>query len=165
MIRDATACDAAALAAIYQPHVLAGTATFETEAPDAAEMAARLAAVMAWIGPWLILEEDGAALGYAYVGPFRTRTAYRFTGETSIYLAPEACGRGLGTALLGALIEQARARGCRQLLAVIGDSANAASIRLHARHGFTETGVLRSVGWKFDRWLDVVLMQRELSSR
>lgn len=158
-IRDARPDDAAALAAVYAPHVLTGTASFETEPPTPAAMAARLAAVQDRGWPWLVAEVAGV-VGYGYCGPFHGRDGYRFTGETSVYLRDDARGRGIGGALLGALIARAEARGCRQLVAMIGDSGNAASIALHARHGFVHVGVLRGVGWKFGRWLDVVYMQR-----
>jgi len=161
MIRDAVPGDAAACAAIYAPHVLTGTASFEVEPPSSAEMAARLAKIRDSGWPWLVVEADGAVAGFAYVCQFRDRAAYAHTGETSIYLAVEAQRRGLGGQLLDALIVAAAARGCRQLIAVIGDAA-AASVGLHASRGFVHAGVLRGVGHKFERWLDVVYMQRSL---
>lgn len=159
--RDARADDAAAIAAIYEPYVLTGTATFEIEPPDAAAMAARVAAVQASGWPWLVAEADGL-LGWASACQFRDRAAYRFTGEVSIYLRGDAVRRGVGTALLTALVARAAASGARQLVAVIGDSANAASIGLHAAQGFVHAGTLHGVGHKFGRALDVVYMQRSL---
>ncbi len=162
IIRAATAADVAAMAAIYGPEVLGGTASFETEAPGAAEMAARLARVTAAGWPWLVAEADGAVLGYAYAAQFRDRPAYAATCENSVYVAASAQGRGIGSALLAALVEAARAAGFREMIAVIGDSGNAASRRLHAAGGFRDAGLLTNVGHKFGRWLDVVYMQRTL---
>lgn len=161
-IRPAVLADAAALAAIYAPHVLHGTATFEEEPPGPDEMAARLAAVAGRGWPWLVLEEDGCVLGYAYVAQFRDRAAYRFSCEDSIYLAPQALGRGHGGRLLDALLEASRAAGFRRMFAVIGDSANTASIALHARRGFAHAGRFDRAGHKFGRDLDIVFMQREM---
>ena len=112
--------------------------------------------------PWLVAEREGAVLGYAYANHFRPRRAYRFCLEDSIYLAPEAAGQGVGRMLLAELLAQCEARGARQMLAVIGDSANTASIAVHRTLGFEHTGQLKAAGWKFERWLDVVLMQRNL---
>jgi phosphinothricin acetyltransferase len=112
--------------------------------------------------PWLVACDQGGVAGFAYAGPYRPRPAYRYTVEDSVYLAPRAQRRGIGSALLESLIERCRARGHRQMIAVIGDAGNAGSIALHARAGFTDAGRLTRVGWKFDRWLDVVLMQRAL---
>jgi L-amino acid N-acyltransferase YncA len=163
LIRPSTDADLPAIAGIYAQAVLHGTGTFELEPPDAAEMARRRADVLGKGLPWLVAEAaDGAVLGYAYANHFRPRLAYRFCLEDSIYLAPQAQGRGVGTALLAELIGQCEARGARQMLAVIGDSANAGSIGVHRRLGFEHTGVLKASGWKFGRWLDVVLMQRPL---
>lgn len=161
-IRTAQAADAPALAQIYRHHVLHGTGTFEEVPPDAAQMRARHAAVQEGGHPWLVAEEDGPIIGYAYAKPYHTRSAYRFTLEDSIYIAPDAVGRGVGQALLAALIDAARASGARQMMAVIGDSANHASIRLHERHGFTPVGTAHAIGVKFGRPLDVVYMQRAL---
>ena len=161
-IRPARIADAAALAAIYAPHVLEGTATFETEPPDAAEMAARLARVTGAGWPWLVAEIGGVPMGYAYLTQLRERAAYRHSGETSIYLDARFHRRGVGRALLAALSEAARAADVRELFAVIGDSGNAASIGLHAALGFEQVGVLRRAGFKFGRWLDVVWMQKSL---
>jgi phosphinothricin acetyltransferase len=161
-IRAATPDDGAAMAAIYAHHVLHGTATFEEVPPDAAEIARRLDDIACRGLPYLAAEADGRLLGFAYAGPYRARSAYRFTLEDSIYLDPAATGRGLGRRLLERLIADATAAGARQLVAVIGDSGNAASIALHARLGFAHAGTLRSVGFKFGRWLDTVQMQRPL---
>lgn len=161
-VRPARSADAAALAAIYAPHVLEGTATFETEPPDAAEMAARLARVTGAGWPWLVAEIGGVPAGYAYLTQFRDRAAYRHSGETSIYLDARFHRRGVGRALLAALVEAARAADFRQLFAVVGDSDNAASIGLHAALGFEHAGLLRRAGFKFGRWLDVVYMQKSL---
>ena len=162
LIRDAQPEDAAAIAEIYAPHVLTGTATFETEPPTPAAMAARVAAVQGSGWPWLVAERDGALLGFASACQFRDRAAYRHTGETTIYLRPELLRQGIGSALLAALIARAQAAGARQLVAVIGDSANAGSIGLHDAHGFSRVGLLTAVGFKFGRWLDVVYMQRAI---
>ncbi len=162
LIRPCQAADLSDVAAIYAHAVLHGTGTFELEAPDLAEMQRRHADVRAKGLPWLVAESEGRVLGYAYANAFRPRPAYRFFLEDSIYLAPEAQGRGLGRLLLAELIARCTALGARQMLAVIGDSANAASIGVHRACGFEHTGVLKDSGWKFDRWLDVVLMQRTL---
>ena len=163
LIGPSNDADLDAITAIYADNVLRGTGTFELEPPDAAEMARRRADVLGKGLPWLVAQaEDGSVLGYAYANHFRPRLAYRFCLEDSIYLAPGARGRGVGTALLAELVARCEALGCRQMLAVIGDSANAGSIGVHRRLGFEHTGVLKSAGWKFDRWLDVVLMQRAL---
>lgn len=161
-IRPAAPDDAAALAAIYAPHVLDGTATFETEPPDAAEMGARLARVRQAGWPWFVAEVAGEIAGYAYLTQFRDRAAYRHSGETSIYLDARFHRQGVGRALMEALVEAARGADFRQLFAVIGDSGNAASIGLHAALGFERAGLLRAAGFKFGRWLDVVYMQKSL---
>ncbi len=163
MIRPATLADAAAIAAIYAPQVLAGTASFETEAPDAAEMAARLARVLDKGWPWLVWDAGSDLLGYAYASQFRDRAAYRSTCENSIYVAADAARQGVGKALLLALCDAARTAGFREMIAVIGDgSGNHASVGLHRACGFAEAGKLTNVGQKFGRWLDVVYMQRSL---
>lgn len=162
-VRPSNDADLPAITAIYADSVLHGTGTFELETPDEAEMARRRADVLSKALPWLVAESaDGQLLGYAYANHFRPRRAYRFCVEDSIYLHRDARGRGVGTVLLGELMRQCEAAGARQMLAVIGDSANLGSIGVHRRHGFQHTGVLKSAGWKFDRWLDVVLMQRPL---
>ena len=159
-IRPSTDQDLPAITAIYAHHVLNGTGTFETTPPTEAEMAARRADVLGKGLPWLVVEDAGEVLGYAYCQWFKPRPAYRFSAEDSIYLAPQAQGRGLGKTLLQALAQQAEAAGVRKLIAVIGDSANAGSRGVHGACGFTDVGVLRSCGWKFGRWLDVVLMEK-----
>jgi L-amino acid N-acyltransferase YncA len=161
-LRPAIAADAGALAAIYEPHVRKGTATFELEPPDAAEMERRWQDVTSRGMPSLVAVSDGEVLGYAYAAPYRPRPAYRFTVEDSIYVRAEASGKGIGRALLSALIDASERAGARQMIAVIGDSANTASIAVHATLGFRQIGMLASVGNKFARWLDVVLMQRAL---
>ena len=162
LIRPAVTADIPAIRAIYADAVLNGCASFELDPPDETEMTARMAKIRDAGLPWFVAEVDGRVLGYAYAGAYRPRPAYRFTVENSVYVDPAAKGRGLGRALLAALIETTTAMGYRQMLAVIGDSGNAASIGLHAALGFTHAGLLRSVGWKHGRWLDSVLMQRPL---
>jgi L-amino acid N-acyltransferase YncA len=163
LVRDATDADLEAVTAIYAEGVLTGTGTFELTAPDLAGMMARRAAILRLGLPWIVGEVDGVVVGYAYAGPFRTRAAYRYTVEDSIYVLASAHGRGVGKALLLELIARCEALGLRQMLGVIGDSANAGSIRLHAACGFTPMGAIEGVGWKFDDWLDVVFMQRRLN--
>jgi phosphinothricin acetyltransferase len=154
--------DAAALAAIYAPAVLHGTASFELEPPSASEMATRLMRVKSRGWPWLVHVTMGTVDGYAYVAQFRDRAAYRHCGETSVYVSPDAQRTGIGNALLMAVSSSARAAGFRQLIAVIGDSGNAASIGLHAACGFRQVGLLPQVGEKFGRTLDLLMMQRSL---
>ena len=161
-IRPSTDADLAAITAIYAWNVAHGTGTFELEAPDEAEMARRRADVLGKGLPWLVAERAGTVLGYAYANHFRPRRAYRFCLEDSIYLADGARGQGVGRVLLAELLARCQAAGARQVLAVIGDSANAGSIGVHRTLGFEHTGVLKSAGWKFGRWLDVVLMQKSL---
>lgn len=165
-VRDARDEDVPAMAAIYSQHVLHGLATFEVEPPDEAEMGRRLHDLTGHGFPWLVAETASEPLrgvvGYAYVGPYRARIAWRHTVEDSIYIHPDATGRGMGRLLLARLIEASAARGHRQMIAVIGDSANTASIAVHAACGFEPVGVLRDVGVKFGRWVDSVLMQRAL---
>lgn len=162
LIRPSTEADLSAIAAIYGDSVDTGTGTFELEAPGEAEMARRRDDVLSKGLPWLVAEVGGKVLGYAYANHFRPRLAYRFCVEDSIYLHRDARGRGLGTLLLAELMARCEAAGARQMLAVIGDSANAGSIGVHRRLGFQHVGTMKSVGWKFDRWLDVVIMQRAL---
>lgn len=162
LIRPSTACDLPLITAIYAWNVLNGTGTFELVAPDTAGMGRRRDDVLAKGLPWLVAEKNGGLLGYAYVNHFRPRPAYRFCVEDSIYLAADAVGRGVGRLLLAELVARSQAAGARQMLAVIGDSANVASIALHRALGFEAVGLLKSAGWKFDRWLDVVLMQKRL---
>jgi phosphinothricin acetyltransferase len=161
-IRPAADSDIASITAIYAHHVLHGTGTFETTPPDAKDMTARRADVLARGLPYLVLEDADAIIGFAYCNWFKPRPAYRFSAEDSIYLAPAAAGKGFGRLLLTELMAQAERCGVRQMLAVIGDSNNQGSIGVHRSCGFEHTGVLRSSGWKFERWLDVVLMQRGL---
>ena len=163
IVRAAVTNDLPAIQAIYAHHVLNGTGTFEEVAPDLVEMAARFAAVAQHKLPWLVAEMEGRVLGYAYATPFRPRSAYRFTVEDSVYVAPDAHRVGVGRRLLSELIAICEAVGNRRMLAVIGDSENQGSIHLHARSGFTHQGVLTGVGFKFGRWLDIVLMERRLN--
>jgi phosphinothricin acetyltransferase len=163
-IRASTAADLPAITAVYGWNVLHGTGTFELEAPDLAEMTRRRDDVLSKGLPWLVAERGGEVLGYAYANHFRPRRAYRFCLEDSIYLSDAARGQGVGKALLAELMARCEALGARQMLAVIGDSANAGSIGVHRSLGFEHTGLLKSAGWKFERWLDVVLMQRALGS-
>lgn len=162
LIRPSTLDDLPAITAIYAHAVLHGTGTFEIEAPDEAEMARRRDDVLSKGLPWLVAQVDDHVLGYAYANHFRPRRAYRFCLENSIYLAAQARGQGLGRLLLTELVGRCEAAGARQMLAVIGDADNAGSIGVHAALGFEHCGVLKAAGWKFDRWLDVVLMQRSL---
>jgi len=161
-VRAATEGDLEAVARIYEPHVLRGLATFEEVPPTAAEMGLRRAAVLELGLPYLVAEVDGVVVGYAYASVYRARAAYRHTIEDSVYLAEGMGGRGIGTALLAALIEGCEAGPWRQMLAVIGDSANQASIALHRRLGFEDKGTLRAVGFKLGQWVDTVFMQRPL---
>jgi phosphinothricin acetyltransferase len=162
VLREATDADTAAVQAVYAHYVRHSLATFEEEPPDAAEMARRRADIVGRGLPYLVAELDGMVKGFAYAGPYRLRSAYRFTLEDSIYVAPEALGRGLGRRLLFEIIGRSTALGYRQMVAVIGDSANAASIGLHGHLGFQPVGILRAAGFKFGRWVDSVLMQRPL---
>ncbi len=162
LIRPSVEADLPAITAIYGWNVAHGTGTFELEPPSEADMKQRRQDVLTKGLPWLVAERDGEVLGYAYANHFRPRLAYRFCLEDSIYLAPQAQGQGLGRLLLAELIARCEDAGARQMLAVIGDSANLGSIRLHHSLGFDHIGTMKSAGWKFDRWLDVVLMQRPL---
>ena len=163
-LRSSTPADVAACADIYREAVRNGTGTFELDEPDDAEMARRREAILAQGLPWLVAERGGAVLGYAYANQFRPRQAYRFCVEDSIYLSPAARGQGVGRLLLVELIGRCEALGIRQMLAVIGDSANQGSIRVHQACGFEHTGTFAAAGWKFERWLDVVMMQRRLGT-
>lgn len=164
VLRPATVSDVPDITAIYAHHVLTGIATFEEVPPDPAEMARRHAAVTGRGLPYLVAEEEGRVLGYAYAGPYRERSAYRYTVEDSVYLDPAAQRRGIGRALVVRLIEDCTAWGARQMLAVIGDSGNAGSVGLHTSLGFREVGTQRAVGFKFGRWVDTVTMQRSLGA-
>jgi phosphinothricin acetyltransferase len=161
-LRPATLADIPAIATIYAHAVKYGTATFEFEPPGEPEMADRFRALAGASFPYLVAERAGAVRGYAYAGPYRARIAYRYTLENSVYVAPDSHRQGVGRALMDALIAQSGALGFRQMIAVIGDSAQAASIALHRAAGFQMVGTFTAVGFKFDRWLDTVLMQRPL---
>ena len=163
IIRAAAESDADALAAIYGHAVLHGFGTFETEPPDAATMDARRREIQGYGLPFLVAEADGRVLGYAYAGPFRPRPGYRFTVEDSVYVAPDAVGRGVGRAVLAKVLDACEAYGLRQVVAVIGDSENAASIGLHRALGFEPAGVGRGFGHKHGRWVDIVWMQKPLN--
>lgn len=163
LVRDSMDADVAAIAAIYGHWVLHGLASFELEPPPVAEIGVRRASVLAAGFPYLVATgADGGVLGYAYANWYRTRPAYRFSCENSVYVAPSAVGLGVGRALLPALVARCESGGFRQMVAVIGDSGNAASIGLHAACGFQRVGLLPAVGWKFGRWVDSVLMVRTL---
>lgn len=161
-VRDADDADLAAVRSIYAHFVLHGLASFEEVPPEAAEIARRRQAVLARGLPYLVAETDGRVVGFAYAGTYRPRPAYRYTVEDSVYVAPDAGRRGAGRLLLATLIRRCEAAGFRQMVAVIGDSANAPSIGLHRALGFESAGVLKAVGFKFGRWVDSVLMQRAL---
>lgn len=161
-VRDARREDLPHVQRIYAHHVLHGLASFEETAPDLVEIARRHDAVVRQGLPYLIAEKGGAVLGYAYAAPYRPRPAYRYSLEDSIYVDEAAVGMGIGRMLLGTLVARCEALGYRQMLAVIGDSGNAGSIGLHAALGFKQAGVLRSVGFKFGRWVDTVVMERAL---
>lgn len=161
-VRTATEADIPAITAIYQPAVLTGTASFELDPPDHAEMLRRFRALTDSGFPYLVAEADGAVLGYAYAGAYRPRPAYRHSVENSVYVSPDAHRRGVGRILLAALIDVCTERGYRQMIAVIGDSANASSIGLHRSMGFRFSGTIHSVGYKHGRWLDSVIMQLPL---
>ncbi len=162
VIRQSLDSDMPAIQAIYAHAVLNGTGTFETEAPSVEEMSKRRAEVLSRQLPWLVAEAQGEVLGYAYANYFRPRLAYRFCVEDSIYLRDDQRGKGLGRLLLAELMARCEQAGARQMLAVIGDSDNKGSIGLHQALGFQPSGTLHQVGWKFGRWLDVVMMQRTL---
>jgi len=161
-LRPATLADIPAITAIYDHAVRHGTASFELEPPDEAEMTRRMQAVLDGKFPYLAADIDGRLAGYAYASLYRTRPAYRFTVENSVYVAPDMHRRGVGKALLQQLIEECTARGYRQMIAVIGDSDQAASIGVHKACGFEPAGNLKGIGWKFGKWLDTPLMQRTL---
>lgn len=161
-IRPSRDGDIATVAAIYGHHVLNGLGSFEETAPGAVEMGRRRADVLAKGFPYLVAERDGAVVGYAYCSQYRPRPGYRFSVEDSIYVAPELQRAGIGAALLPALIAAASAQGARQMIAVIGDSANIGSVALHRRFGFRPVGVIEAVGFKLGRWVDSVIMQRAL---
>jgi L-amino acid N-acyltransferase YncA len=162
IIRPAAEADFAAVAAIYAHHVRFGTASFETDPPPVEEMMRRWGEIVGKGQPYLVAEAAGEILGYAYAGTYRPRLAYQNTVEDSIYLHPDQVGRGIGSRLLPALIAACEALDYRQLVAVVGDSNNLSSIRLHQRCGFRLVGTLESVGYKYGRWLDSVFLQRSL---
>jgi L-amino acid N-acyltransferase YncA len=161
-VRPATAADLPAITAIYRHHVLHGLASFEVEPPDVEEMARRYAAIRELGLPYLVAENAGKVAGYAYAAVYRTRPAYRYTVEDSVYVDNAYAGHGVGSALMPALIDGCASAGRRQIIAVIGDSANHASIGLHEKFGFERVGLLPAVGYKFGRWVDSVLMQRDV---
>jgi L-amino acid N-acyltransferase YncA len=161
-IRVAKASDIAAITEIYAHHVLYGTGSFEIEPPDGEEMARRMEEIVSRGLPYFVAVDGNTVIGYAYAALYRTRVAYRFTLEDSVYVHHAHMGRGVGAALLARLIPACKEWGCRQLVAVIGDSQNTASVKVHERLGFQHSGVLRDVGFKFDRWIDTVMMQLPL---
>ncbi|WP_136069375.1 GNAT family N-acetyltransferase [Modicisalibacter radicis] len=163
-IRSVQDADLPAIQALYADHVRHGTASFELTPPTLDEMRARHSAIVGQGLPYLLAERDDDILGFCYATPYRPRPAYRYSVENSVYVAAGKHGQGIGSGLLAALIEACEKGPWRQMLAVIGDSANSGSIALHRRHGFEHAGTFRSVGFKFDRWLDTVLMQRSLGA-
>lgn len=163
IVRPSTTEDAPALADIYGHHVLHGFGTFEEVPPTAQDMAGRRQLIVERGLPYLVAEDAGKVLGFAYAGPFRPRAAYRYTVEDSVYVAPEAIGRGVGKAVLAGVLEACEAFGIRQVVAVIGDSENAGSIGLHAALGFEHAGVGKALGWKHGRWVDIVWMRKALN--
>lgn len=163
-IRPSRDTDVAAITAIYAHHVLTGTGTFEITPPTETDMVSRRQDVLSKNLPYLVVEDGEGILGFAYCNWFKPRPAYRFSAEDSIYLDPRAQGKGLGKLLLQELMAQAERAGVRKLIAVIGDSANQGSIGVHTACGFSHVGVLGACGWKFERWLDVVLMERAIGA-
>ncbi len=161
-VREAGTADLTLVQEIYSHHVRTGLASFELEAPDLAEIERRVQAVRGHGLPFLVADHDGRVAGFAYASPYRARPAYRYALEDSVYVAPRAGRRGLGSALLTELIRRAEALGYRRMIAVVGDSGNEASIGFHLRHGFKRSGTLPSVGFKFGRWVDSVLLERPL---
>jgi L-amino acid N-acyltransferase YncA len=162
VIRPSRETDVMEIATIYGYHVLHGLASFEEVPPELDEIASRRRDILARGLPYLVAERSGRVLGYCYAGPYRTRSAYRFTLEDSIYIDKAEVGRGLGRALLAPMLDRCAELGYRQMVAVIGGSETWPSIRLHSALGFTQAGVLPAVGFKFGRWVDIVLMQRAL---
>lgn len=163
VIRDATLEDLPAIAEIYAHHVLHGAGSFEEEPPSLETMAARFDAVRERGLPWLVAEVAGFVAGYAYARPYHERSAYRFTLEDAVYIAPDRARRGIGRDLLTETLARCAAGGCRQMVAVIGDSGNHGSVQLHRSLGFRHVGTLNRVGFKFGRWLDSVIMQKDLT--
>jgi L-amino acid N-acyltransferase YncA len=162
IIRSSIDADLPTITAIYGHHVLHGTGTFETEAPSEADMGVRRADVLAKGLPYIVAELDGKVVGFAYCNWFKPRPAYRFSAEDSVYVAHDLHAKGLGRALLAELAAAAERAGVRKLIAVIGDANNQGSVGVHRAAGFTDVGVLKSCGWKFGRWLDVVVMEKSL---
>lgn len=162
LVRPATASDLPAVAAIYSYYVKHSTSTFEIEDPGVAEITRRWSDISDRKLPFLVAEVNGVPAGYGYAGPYRQRRAYRFTVEDSVYIHPDYLRRGFGRQLLAAIIRECQAGGAQQMIAIVGDSANIASVRLHAAHGFRTIGTLEGVGLKFGRWVDTVIMQRSL---
>ena len=163
-IRPCEEDDVASITAIYAHHVLHGLASFEIVPPSESDMRQRRLEIIGQGFPYLVAEHAGDVVGYAYASPYRLRPAYRYTVENSVYLHAAWTGRGIGGQLMSALLAECEARGLRQIVAVIGDSANKASIDLHRRLGFSMVGTIRSAGFKFGRWVDTVLMQRALGA-
>ena len=163
-VRASTLADIPAITQIYRHHVLHGTGSFETEPPDPAEMTRRRDEVLGRHLPYLVAEDDGQIVGYAYANWFKARPAYRFSAEDSIYVANGQHGKGLGRLLMAALIDACEQAGVRKLIAVIGDSGNHGSVGVHTAAGFVHVGTLQSVGWKFGRWLDIVMMEKTLGA-
>ncbi|WP_395060084.1 GNAT family N-acetyltransferase [Polaromonas sp.] len=164
LIRPSREDDLPAIAAIYAHHVLHGTGTFETEPPSIADMGTRRADVLSKGLPYLVAEEAGAVIGFAYGNWFKPRPAYRYSVEDSIYLAPDGGGKGIGRALLSELLARCESAGIRKIMAIIGDSANAGSVGLHRALGFTQVGIVASCGWKFGAWRDIVIMEKTLGA-
>lgn len=162
VIRDCVESDLPAIAAIYGQAVREGLASFELEPPSVAEMASRRATILAGGFPYIVAERDGKLVGYAYASSYRTRPAYRFTVENSVYVDPACHKAGVGRALMRELIDRCTTLGFRLMVAVIGDSGNAGSIGLHRAMGFTDAGILHNIGWKFGRWVDSVQMELPL---
>ena len=162
LVRPSADADVPDIARIYGHHALRGLASFEEVAPAVEEMARRRADILSKGFPYLVAEEAGQVVGYAYCSAYRPRSGYRFSVEDSIYVAPGRGGAGIGSLLLPRLVDAATALGARQMIAVIGDSGNAASIAIHRSRGFADAGLLKSVGFKFGRWIDSVFMQRAL---
>ena len=164
ILRETTPTDAQALARIYADAVLHGVGTFEETPPPPAEMERRRGEVAAYGLPHLVaLDATGEVTGFAYAGPFRTRIGYRWTAETTVYVDPTAHGRGVGSALVGEVVRRCEVLDLRRLIAIVGGSENAGSLAVHERHGFVRVGVIPAAGVKFGRWIDVVILQRELN--
>ncbi len=165
LLRDATAADVAAITTIYAIEVREHVNTYEYDVPDEAEMARRMDAIVGAGYPYIVAQEpDGTIAGYAYASSYRARLGYRMTVENSVYVAAGRQGQGIGAALLGRLIAMCEERGFRQMIAVIGEPTNTASIRLHEKFGFQLVGIFRGIAWKHGRWLDTVQMQRPLGA-